>query len=375
MLSPGSVTETSAPVSDHARIGVDGKGGPAARRAKRYDFEREVTIFYARTRTVAGLTINMSQTGLAVRISHSGVAVRVAPAQPDTEPVNLQPGDEVVVQGIVDVPVESWVIDYSGDVVRLHFMATPTANEHIKRLIDALEAKERRTAEVPAAVAEQRKTGRGVIAALLAGPAVLALAVYGVIASGLLQTNGAQDRLADRVADPRAFRSLQAHKGNGAPFRAVVLGEGAEQQLPSGEVRGATIYRVAAGTHFPVRIVSTALPDGSPGIEADLDGDLRDDAGQVLLPKGTRLIGNQEKAGWRPDEVQGIFWTKVVLPNGKALKFTFIGTGADRAAANLSDAPIVTTGQIGAVGGRLTVQLNRDLALPAYSGNDVAQAR
>ncbi|HEX2941139.1 MAG TPA: hypothetical protein VHO91_08835, partial [Rhodopila sp.] len=60
---------------------------------------------------------------------------------------------------------------------------------------------------------------------------------------------------------------------------------------------------------------------------------------------------------------------------GKPLKFTFIGIGADRAAANLFDAPIVTTGRIGAVGGRLTVQLNRDLALPAYSGNDAAQAR
>lgn len=368
MVPIGSAIKTPQHGLGDGLVGADPKAGPAGHRAKRYDLEREVLIFHARTKVVAGVTISMSGTGLAVR---------VGPPLPDAEPVDLQPGEEVVVQGLVDVPVESWVIDHSGGIVRMHFMATPTAHEQIERLIDALEARDRRTHEAVAPVAVPRRFGRKTTAALVIVPVVAAVAIYGSIAAGLLQPSDLRERLADHVADPGSFGSLSKPKGSARDIPAVVLGEGAEKKLPSGRVQGATIYRLSASTYFPARIVSVVLPDGTPGIEADLDSDLRDDtrSGRVLLPHGTKLIGRLAHGGERPERVLGIFWTKVLLPNGKPLKFTFVGNGPDQAAANLADAPLVTLGQPGPVGARLLVQLNRDLALPAYDDEGAGSAR
>jgi hypothetical protein len=326
-----------------------------------YDLQRRVAISHARGEIVVGVTATVSQTGTAIRVD--------PPAEGSHDTAgDLEPGDEVVVHGLVGAPLESWVIDCNNGLLRLHFMAGGAAHDQIAALIAGLEGAAGDEVAAPPPGPRRIRT----LIALLGASAVLVVAISAVLISVPSPWNKAGERLADRVIDPSLLNrspdrpsSRQERAGSST---AIILGDGADAALAVGQSRGNPLFRVHAGTSFSARIVASQLSGDTLHVQADLERDLRavTGAGSVLLPAGTRLIG-ATIADSSPGSA--IVWTGIILPNGKPVKFELIGNESDRDADRSTGASLVTRDTTGSVGAVATVQINHDLALPPY-GSD-----
>jgi type IV secretory pathway VirB10-like protein len=295
---------------------------------------------------------------------------------------NGEEGNEVVLHGLVADPVDCWVIAYNDGILRLHFMASARPDAQISRLIEALQTAEAENApaeDAPAVNAQAPRNRRKTIVAAILAPVLIGLVVYGVIVSGLLRSSGpTRDRLADAITDQAATRSppdpAKKRRDGSRQAPGVVLGEGAEAKLASAEGKEATLFMLPTGTNLPASIVTAQESDGTGQVEAEMDGDVHDptNPSRVLMPRHTRLFGRLAHAGadagqsLNIGQTLNIVWTSVVLPNGKPLKFVSLGDGVDQPVSSAKDAPLVTLGTSGIAGSRISVHVNRDIALPAF---------
>lgn len=326
--------------------------GADGRKAPRYELTRPVSVLHVNVGTASGVTINISRSGTAVRIDKGSGAVGGS--------ADLSTLQEVSLQGLVEDPVDCLVVAYGEQILRLRFMAKPHADAQIAHLIEHLAA----VAEpewVPDTPAPSRHRGSWLIAA-----GVVAVLAAG-LGYGVLTTPGApvRERLAESVA---ADSNGTTHIRN--PTRptdrvAAVLDGATLRPAEPADGPVTAVFRVPAGTHFAATIRSRTVASNGGRVEAAMDADLLDpgDPGRVLLPLGTQLVGWTSGAK-EANAVTPVIWTSVVLPGGKPLHFLQMDSTPNAAPPDAASAPLISLDTRTA--DQVSVQVNRDLALPAY---------
>ncbi len=326
--------------------------GAEARQLPRYDLTRAVTVLKVNVGAANGVTIN---------VSRSGTAVRLAPAaRRGAGSTDLEAAQEVSLEGLVADPVDCWVVAYGDQILRLRFMATPEADEQIAQLVAQLAANSDPQPE-PASAATGARTRGWIVAA---GVAVAALAGLGYAVTHMPQ-DPVRDRLAEAVPDDATAPDRGATRLRPADRVAAVLDASALQPAEPNDGPITAVFRVPAGTRFAATIRSRDGARNGGRVEAAVDADLLDPGNpdRVLLPLGTRLVGRTSSNG-SADAVTPVIWTSVVLPDGKPLHFLQVGSTTTAAAPDAATAPLVSLDARTA--DQVSVQVNRDLALPAY---------
>jgi PilZ domain len=76
--------------------------------------------------------INISTTGAAIAL------LEWDPAEPVPWPTRLKHGDEIVLTGLLDVPLQAWVVAMDEVVLRVRFLVDDTARGKLHEMITSL---------------------------------------------------------------------------------------------------------------------------------------------------------------------------------------------------------------------------------------------
>lgn len=328
-----------------------------ARAAPRYDIDRKVLVFCDGADPRQAVSLNVSKLGVALRVE----GATPAPATG----ADFEAGDQVIVQNLVDLPVECWVVAFSDDILRLRFVASPAANMQIRKLVDGIAASVE--TENVASVQPRRWRRWWYVAA---AAAVATVVVVGAFSGWFRDTSDVRKQLADVAADPSASARRLGPNAQPRPQvepLGVVVNTEVSAELPPGSPPPRQLFRIPAGSTMAVKVTALDKSHSDGRVEAILDQDFYDfgDRSHVLLPQGSRFIGRLARD--RGKMTQTVSWTSVELPGNKRIRFVLVS--GDKAADVTEDAvaPLVTPDIDKARDGHAVILLRKDIALSSYS--------
>lgn len=337
--------------------GLPAPSGKDPRTAPRYDIERNVVVFDGATEPRHAVALNLSKLGVALRVG--------APPPEHAHRAAFESGDQVIVQNLVDLPVECWVVAYSDNILRLRFVAGPAASMQIRKLVDGIAASVE-TGKAASVQPLRWRRKRYLAAAAAALVVVTGATMYGWFRN----TPDVRKQLVDSGdglsgSGRRAGQIAQQHRPD-EPLGVIVNAE-ISAELPPGSAPLRQLFRIPAGSTIAVKVTGLDRSRTSGPVEAILDRDFYDagDRSHVLLPQGSRFIGRLVQDP--TTTTQTISWTSVELPGKKRIRFVPVSREKPANATDDSAAPFVSPDLDKTSDGHVLIYLRKDIALSPYS--------
>lgn len=344
--------------------------------------------------------MNVSLTGVAVRLPEDMASGH--------ELYELDQGDEILLSGLATIPLECWVVARDGDVLRLHFFATPDAEMWLHDLVEQHEGHPSDPESLQTATpAHPESLQAGGAARRRRASLVAALCVLLIVPAWLAwryvtpvdrhgkppQASGAAAALpADAIGLP------SSHAASNARSNALVMAPGPKSEqtspAPGDSPQARMFFLLAANTTFDVRIEGSVGRPGDP-VSAVLEADIRDTGTgrRIVLPRATRISGDYVGQSRGDGAPAGIVWKEATLPDGRKLHFS-ARTSEQRPGDDMQDGaepPVAgnaylvslwppAAAALPAGGGaplpslaqdrtRVVVRVQHDVLLPAYDKN------
>ena len=128
----------------------------------------------------------------------------------------------------------------------------------------------------------------------------------------------------EEVAETGRGILQRIHEGTEAMRQLQAMpmpGDGKKEQPPENEVSDDSPYlRLRSGSGFPVLLQGTLAWEQDGPVEAVVNCDVSDEAGQLLMPQGSRLHGEYFSRDRYDYRRMLVCWRRVVLPGGLELE-------------------------------------------------------
>ena len=299
------------------------------RKYPRYDLSRSITMSHPSGRKDKGVTLNISRGGLAVRplsISEDGLPP-------------WAPEEEVIVTGLVSIPLTYAVVCYNDDLLRLRCTCDGEALRSVDALLDFVSGNTCPPRELQT---NARRLRRGVVAALVIVPCLI-IAGGLAIATGLFM--GSEPASARSMQPESAAASSQTSRAREETKRsAAATPDDPDAPKP-------TLFNIPAGTRFDVTIDRS-----NPGLRsAELVGEFRDPQrpSVVMMPRGTKLTGRPAA-----EDERTTVWTDVTLPGERPV--SLLRNASNDPSSGQLIAPMFTP-----IGSSMIV-VRQDMVLPRF---------